>query len=205
MEFPPTFLHSAARFIVTSASQSMNLHTTQPALRLFVFGLVVTVAFLVGNMPLAALHAEETNDQPGLVKEKPADGRFVETEQGFMVPYELAIPGTDVSFTMQPIPGGSFKLGSPESEADRSEDEGPQVEIEIAPFWMAQHETTWAEYKTFMNIYNPLKSVQAMRSLWQSDNKSPKVVEARDALVKAASKTNHLKHLLAANVEGVRR
>ena len=35
-----------------------------------------------------------------------------------MVPYMVTIPGTDVSFTMQPIPGGKFKLGSPESEKE---------------------------------------------------------------------------------------
>ena len=62
---------------------------------------------------------------PGLVKEKPASGLFVETKHGFMVPYTSKIPGTDVSFELIPIPGGKFVLGSPASEKDRKDDEGP--------------------------------------------------------------------------------
>jgi len=72
----------------------------------------------------------------GLVKDKPVAGRYVETDRGFMVPYTQKIPGTEIEFSMEPIPGGTFKLGSPASEADRSEDEGPQIEVTIEPFWM---------------------------------------------------------------------
>ena len=70
----------------------------------------------------------------GIVKEKPTEGIFVETEQGYMVPYTETIPGTDIRFEMVPIPGGTFNLGSPEDEEDRNPDEGPQVCIEVAPF-----------------------------------------------------------------------
>ncbi|MDX2413883.1 MAG: NapC/NirT family cytochrome c, partial [Bacteroidales bacterium] len=35
------------------------------------------------------------------------------------------IPGSTVSFNMKAIPGGSFKMGSPDDEAFREEDEGP--------------------------------------------------------------------------------
>ena len=55
----------------------------------------------------------------GLAKTKPAAGRYVETPQGFMVPYETKIPGTDVTYRMQPIPGGKVKVGSPEAEKGR--------------------------------------------------------------------------------------
>ena len=71
-----------------------------------------------------ALGAEEI---PGLVKERPASGRFVETDQGFMVPYTATIPGTEVTFEMVPIPGGKFKLGSPPDEEGRKPEEGPQI------------------------------------------------------------------------------
>lgn len=59
------------------------------------------------------------------------------------------IPGSSVSFEMIAIPGGSFLMGSPENEPLRSEDEGPQVEVSINPFFMAKIEVTWDEYLAF--------------------------------------------------------
>ena len=83
----------------------------------------------------------------GIVKEKPASGIAVPIEGGFMVPYTVTIPGTKASFEMIPVPSGEFSMGSPESQAGRSEDEGPQVEVNMPPFWIAKTELTWIEYK----------------------------------------------------------
>jgi formylglycine-generating enzyme required for sulfatase activity len=70
------------------------------------------------------------------------------------------IPGTDASFKMVPIPGGTFTMGSPDSEKGRSDtgDEGPQHEVKIEPFFMEEHEVTWAEYNLFLDNYNRLSS-----------------------------------------------
>ena len=103
--------------------------------------------------------AQETLPQ-GIVKEKPADGLFVETDQGFMVPYTRTIPGTDITFEMVPIPGGTFHIGSPDDEEDRSDDEGPQICIEVAPFWMGKYEVTWSEYKLYMDLHDHFKAFQ---------------------------------------------
>src|SRR5262245_37686834 len=54
--------------------------------------------------------------------------------------YTETIPDTKVTFDMVPVPGGSFLLGSPAKEAGRKEDEGPQVKITVAPFWMSARE-----------------------------------------------------------------
>ncbi len=63
-----------------------------------------------------------------------------------MKPYVEVVSGTDVKFEMLPIPGGEFLMGSPATEADRKEDEGPQHPVRIDPFWMGKHEVTWNEY-----------------------------------------------------------
>ena len=63
--------------------------------------------------------------------------------------YVERIPGSDVSFTMLPIPGGKFAMGSPDGEAERKPDEGPVHEVEIAPFWLEEHELTWDEFRLF--------------------------------------------------------
>lgn len=97
----------------------------------------------------------------GLAQRQPAGSRFVKTDAGYMVPYTMTIPGTDVTFEMQPIPGGRFKLGSPESEASHRPDESPQVEVEIEPFWMSTYEVTWAEYKQYMALHDLFKKMAA--------------------------------------------
>jgi formylglycine-generating enzyme len=66
--------------------------------------------------------------------------------------YRRAIPGSDVEFEMAAVPGGGFRMGSPDDEPDRNSNEGPQVEVKVAPFWMGRHEVTWAEYQQFMAL-----------------------------------------------------
>ncbi|NBO64279.1 MAG: formylglycine-generating enzyme family protein [Acidobacteria bacterium] len=63
--------------------------------------------------------------------------------------YIETIPGSEVSFEMVQIPGGTFTMGSPAKEAGRKEDEGPQHQVRIAPFWMGKHEVTWDEYDRY--------------------------------------------------------
>lgn len=65
--------------------------------------------------------------------------------------YTEKIPGTDLSFRMLPIPGGKLMMGSLSSEAKRKDDEGPQHEVSIDPFWMAEFEITWDLYDAFVN------------------------------------------------------
>jgi len=102
-------------------------------------------------------------DLPGIQSEKPADGPSVQTDQGWMVPYEAKIPGTEVTFRMIPIPGGEYVMGSPATEADRKADEGPQRKVIVEPFWMGECEVTWSEYTRYMELYRSLKEFESRR------------------------------------------
>ncbi|MCA9140362.1 MAG: SUMF1/EgtB/PvdO family nonheme iron enzyme, partial [Planctomycetales bacterium] len=62
--------------------------------------------------------------------------------QAEMKPYAEKIEHTDLTIEMVPIPGGEFMMGSPDTEADRSDDEGPQRSVKVAPFWMGKFEVT---------------------------------------------------------------
>ena len=53
------------------------------------------------------------------------------------------------TFDMVLIPGGTFKMGSPEGEKGRKKHEGPQHEVKIQPFHMATTETTHTLYMVF--------------------------------------------------------
>jgi formylglycine-generating enzyme required for sulfatase activity len=71
-------------------------------------------------------------------------------ESAGLEPYSEEIPGMPLPLDMVAIPGGKFLMGSPETEAKRKAHEGPQREVEIAPFWMAKTEITWDLYDNFM-------------------------------------------------------
>ena len=120
------------------------------ALALFIVHALQPPTMFAGNAP-----------QPGLVQVRPENGPAVKTSRGFMVPYTAKIPGTDVAFQMTPIPGGQFKLGSPESEPGRADCEGPPVMVEVEPFWMAAYEVTWAEYKQYMALHDVFRAFDA--------------------------------------------
>jgi formylglycine-generating enzyme required for sulfatase activity len=73
-----------------------------------------------------------------------------EKAQADMKAYTNSIPGTEVRYSMMPIPAGEFLMGSPEGEKGRKPDEGPQHKVKISPFWMGRTEVTWNEYELFM-------------------------------------------------------
>ena len=63
--------------------------------------------------------------------------------------FEETIPGTPVSIRMVAIPGGSFRMGSPEDEPFRGADESPQRNVTVSSFFMGEYEITWDQYWAF--------------------------------------------------------
>ncbi|PQO26985.1 formylglycine-generating enzyme family protein [Blastopirellula marina] len=114
---------------------------------------------IVPVLLIAAIWASwaQAEEVVGIQSERPASGPFVKIEQGYMVPYEIAVPNSTVKLRMIPIPGGTVKLGSPESEAGHTAAEAPEVTVTIDPFWMAETETTWGQYYPFMAMYDIFK------------------------------------------------
>ena len=94
----------------------------------------------------------------GISATPPSEGPAIKIDGGYMTPYRFTLPGSEATIEMTPIPGGRFRMGSPSGEAQRRDDEGPQVEIEIEPFWMAKYEVTWGEYKQFMALADLFKA-----------------------------------------------
>jgi len=48
------------------------------------------------------------------------------------------------------LPGGTFQMGSPASEAERHDDEGPVHEVTLSSFLIAKHEVTQAQWRRVM-------------------------------------------------------
>ena len=63
--------------------------------------------------------------------------------------YKFGIPGSSLLCKMVPVDGGSFTMGSRDKEPNRKDDEGPQLSITIAPFWMGAFEVTRDEFDVF--------------------------------------------------------
>jgi len=62
--------------------------------------------------------------------------------------------GNGVFLAMVKIPGGTFIMGSPASEAGRGNDESPQHQVTVPSFYMGKYELTQAQYQVIMGA-NP--------------------------------------------------
>ncbi len=126
--------------------------------------------------------AQDADVKLGWADQKPENEPFVQTEQGYMVSYRTKIPGTEIEFEMVPIPGGKFLMGSPADEEDRMDDEGPQFEVTVEPFWIGKYEITWAEYRRFMLLHDIFKKFQGEGIRKVADDRGLDVVTAPSSL-----------------------
>ena len=78
--------------------------------------------------------------------------------------YTDTIAGTHVTFDMVAIPGGTFLMGSPATEAHHQADESPQHPVTISPIWMEKCEVTWNEFELYM-YPDMAKNAQAPKDL----------------------------------------
>ncbi len=101
----------------------------------------------VGHYDPNAIHA--ANVDFGMTKSAPMDIYTAPVEVFAHEDFTETVPNTTVSFNMKAIPGGSFKIGSPEDEQLRSADESPTKRVRISPFFMAEIEVTWDEFLAF--------------------------------------------------------
>ena len=58
--------------------------------------------------------------------------------------------GNGISLEMVKIPGGRFLMGSPETEAERSDNEGPQHYVDVPQFFMGKYVVTQAQWQAVM-------------------------------------------------------
>ncbi len=84
------------------------------------------------------------------------------------------IPGSRISFAMKAIPAGSFTMGSPDDEPFHAANEGPQKEVAVERFFMAETETTWDMFwqfyqETMSEGRTPIEEVYANNSAPEVD------------------------------------
>src|SRR5713101_38624 len=106
--------------------------------RLLQQSLIAGAVFVGGALwclALPAVEAEADKDQPAA--KEPKDFKA----------YKDTIPAAGdeaaVDFEVVPIAGGTFTMGSPDTEKGRNKDEGPQHQVTLKPFWMGKTHVTW--------------------------------------------------------------
>lgn len=118
--------------------------------------------------------ATDTNNPDNLDLVKKIHAFIVATSkektEAEMKPYDTQVPKTGAAYSMVAIKGGEVLLGSPDKEEGRTDDEGPQVKIQIKPFWMGQHEVTWDEYEPFQ-LTAEGRNKDGSRKVWSPDDK----------------------------------
>jgi len=81
--------------------------------------------------------------------------------------------GNGVTLEMVEIPGGTFIMGSPKSEAKRGSNEGPQHQVTVPSFYMGKYELTQVQYEAIIGT-NP--------SNFKGDNRPVERVSWNDAV-----------------------
>jgi formylglycine-generating enzyme required for sulfatase activity len=99
-------------------------------------------------------------------------GQILDRQQA-SAPYQTVDLGKGVTLEMVLIPGGSFMMGSLDSEAGQSGDEGPRHQVTLPEFRMGKYPVTQAQYQAIMGN-NPAK--------FKGDNRPVEQVSWNDAM-----------------------
>ena len=87
-----------------------------------------------------------------------------------------------ITLEMMAIPGGSFVMGSPNTEAERGDNEGPQHTVNVAAFFMGKYEVTQAEWRAVAGLPKVKIDLNANPSRFKGDDLPVEQVSWDDAI-----------------------
>ena len=90
--------------------------------------------------------------------------------------------GGGVALTMLKIPAGSFLMGSPEDEPERADAEGPQHEVTLGGYFMAQTPITQAQWRAVAGWQKVERDLKPDPSRFKGANRPVEQVNWFDAL-----------------------
>jgi len=97
-----------------------------------------------------------------------------------------------VSLEMVSIPGGTFMMGSPETEKERDKDESPQHQVTVASFFMGKYQVTQAQWEAVAALPQINISLNANPSRFKGANRPVENVswnEAQEFCARLSRKT----------------
>ncbi|WP_452039083.1 formylglycine-generating enzyme family protein [Aetokthonos hydrillicola] len=75
-----------------------------------------------------------------------------------------------ISLEMMAIPGGTFLMGSPETEAGRRNSESPQHEVTVPPFFMGKYPVTQAQWRFVATLEQVNRELEPDPSSFKGEN-----------------------------------
>jgi formylglycine-generating enzyme required for sulfatase activity/beta-lactamase class A len=91
------------------------------------------------------------------------------------------------------VPGGTFKMGSPNSEPQRQTNEGPQRDVNVPPFLMGKYSVTQAQWKAVAALPKVSRDLTADPAIFKGDNRPVENVDWDDAVEFCQRLSNHTK------------
>ncbi len=88
----------------------------------------------------------------------------------------------DIGLEMVAIPSGQFMMGSPESELDRWEDESPQHQVTVQPFFIGKYPVTQAQWLVIANKPQIERKLNPDPSNFKGDNRPVEKVSWEEAV-----------------------
>jgi formylglycine-generating enzyme required for sulfatase activity len=90
--------------------------------------------------------------------------------------------GNGIILEMVYIPGGTFLMGSPKTEAESDNDEKPQHPVTIQPFFMGKYAVTQAQWKVVTKLPRIERDLNPDCSHFKGDNRPVETVSWYDAV-----------------------
>jgi len=90
--------------------------------------------------------------------------------------------GNGVNLEMVAIPGGSFLMGSPETEAERFDNESPQHSVTVQPFFMGKYPITQAQWRVVASLPQVNRPLEPDPSDFKGDDRPVERVSWYDAV-----------------------
>ena len=119
-----------------------------------------------------------------------AEGREIERCHG-QAQYFIEELGNEITLEMVAIPGGTFCMGSPETEADRLESEEPQHLVTVKPFFMGKHPITQAQWQAVVSLPPIKRSLTLNPSQFKGANHPVETISFNDAIEFCARLSNY--------------
>jgi formylglycine-generating enzyme required for sulfatase activity len=90
--------------------------------------------------------------------------------------------GQGVKLEMVYIPGGTFMMGSPENEQQRTDSEGPQHQVTIQPFFMGKYQVTQAQWRAVAALPKVNRELKPDPSYFKGDKRPVEQISWYDAV-----------------------
>ena len=119
--------------------------------------------------------------QRGSDKTKTIDGWVIQEEQHQAYKFNETLT-EDVILEMVAIPEGKFLMGSPEDEPGSDDDESPQHEVTLQPFFMGRYPITQAQWRAVAEMKQVKQELNPDPSHFKGENRPVEQVSWEDAV-----------------------